>query len=535
MTAHDSLNQAISDSYDETPYTSYPFAHTAPAHLQSVARLYGLEVPAPSTARVLELGCAAGGNLLPFAISNPQAHVVGIDLSPIQIAEGQALIEKMGVRNLDLRAISITDIDASFGQFDYIICHGVFSWVPVEVKAAILRICRENLSPNGVACISYNTYPGWKALDVLRDAMQLNSFGTPSPAEKLGRAKAVLTLMEQGLASDNAMRLGLQVAAKYLRQQSDHYLLHEYLEAVNSPCYFVEFLATAQEAGLAYVGDAQPESSIPSNFGDNVAAQVGALTQDAPRELREQFLDFAIGRQFRQSLLTHASRQPGILAQPEAGCFADMHFGLQVKPDDSADGNKEHGVRQYRANNGRGIGSRDAIFIAIVERLRQAWPASVAFADLMQDAKALAPQQPEDTLAVTVMIHLVSLLNIGSLWYRLEPLPYEKNLSSSPKLIPGAMALLQAADSGDLQVGHYNLWHQLVRPGKDAVIHFVARRLTGEVGQAELRTQLRDALFAGKLEHPDGLTTKGVRNLDQTAQDLLNRALIAMRVQGLIL
>ena len=132
-----------------------------------MASLYGLASPGLENARVLEMGCAAGGNLLPFALNHPNAQVVGIDLSPQQIEAGQRVAEAAGARNLDLRAMSLTDITAEFGEFDYIICHGVFSWVPPDVRDAILRICRTNLAPEGIAYISYNIYPGWKASDVI--------------------------------------------------------------------------------------------------------------------------------------------------------------------------------------------------------------------------------------------------------------------------------------------------------------------------------------------------------------------------------
>ncbi|MFY3859314.1 methyltransferase regulatory domain-containing protein [Achromobacter xylosoxidans] len=322
MTEPDLLNQAISDAYDETPYLSNALLQTAPGHLRAVARLYGLDSAPLAGARVLELGCAAGGNLIPFAVAHPNAQVIGIDLSPEQVNAGREVVEKLGLRNLDLRALSITDIDDSLGKFDYIICHGVFSWVPPVVREAILRVCRDNLAPEGIAFISYNVYPGWKTSDILRDAMQLNSFSATTPAEKLKKAKEMLGLLQHGLSTNNLMREAISKAAHTLSQQPDHYLFHEYLEMINSPCYFLEFVASIQQAGLAYVSDVQPEGSFPSNYGEATANALAAMSGDADRVMREQYLDFAVGRPFRQSLLVHAERADQILERPEASHFS---------------------------------------------------------------------------------------------------------------------------------------------------------------------------------------------------------------------
>lgn len=50
-------------------------------------------------------------------------------------------------------------------------CHGVFSWVPESVRRKILTVIKSHLSENGAATISYNTYPGWKSLEALKDMM----------------------------------------------------------------------------------------------------------------------------------------------------------------------------------------------------------------------------------------------------------------------------------------------------------------------------------------------------------------------------
>ncbi|WJJ93306.1 class I SAM-dependent methyltransferase [Neopusillimonas aromaticivorans] len=200
-------NQEISEAYDKRVYTSNAFPFSSPGHLRAAAHLFGLETVPLESARVLELGCAGGGNLLPFALAYPKAHVVGLDLSSVQVKQGQEVVQALRVQNLHLHAMSLTDITPEFGQFDYIIAHGVFSWVPPEVREAMLRILRENLTPHGVGYISYNTYPGWKAGDIVRDAMLLHSHSSQTDEDKLASAKAVLNLLSEGIASSNPWRL----------------------------------------------------------------------------------------------------------------------------------------------------------------------------------------------------------------------------------------------------------------------------------------------------------------------------------------
>jgi cyclopropane fatty-acyl-phospholipid synthase-like methyltransferase len=145
----ETLTSALTRYYDSVPYDSHPFPQTAVEHLEALAYMFGLDAPRPEHARVLELGCASGGNLIPFASRHSEATALGIDLSTVQISQGVDAIRLSGLANVTLRAFDIAAIDASFGQFDYIVCHGVYSWVPPEVQDAILRVCSENLAPNG--------------------------------------------------------------------------------------------------------------------------------------------------------------------------------------------------------------------------------------------------------------------------------------------------------------------------------------------------------------------------------------------------
>src|SRR5262245_48330424 len=112
--------------YDVVPYGQLAFAQTHPDRLATVARIFGLVPPPVGTCRVLELGCASGANLIPMAFNLPGASFVGVDLSHVQVQSALATVEALGLRNIEIRHASILDVGLQWGQFDYIICHGVY-------------------------------------------------------------------------------------------------------------------------------------------------------------------------------------------------------------------------------------------------------------------------------------------------------------------------------------------------------------------------------------------------------------------------
>ncbi len=165
------MTAALRTSYDEFPYQSVPLRQTHPDHLATVASLFGFDAADVGRARVLEIGCGSGGNLIPLAASYPDSTFVGIDLSAVQIAHGAAEIEALGLLNIRLQAMDVMAFDEAQGAFDYIIAHGIYSWVPAPVQDRILALCASLLAANGIAFVSYNTLPGWRMLSTVREAM----------------------------------------------------------------------------------------------------------------------------------------------------------------------------------------------------------------------------------------------------------------------------------------------------------------------------------------------------------------------------
>src|SRR5580693_4601208 len=117
-------------SYDSVIYPSYTHPQTHPDRLAVIGSLFGLE-PAPvNRCRVLELGCGNGTNLVPMAWGLPQSEFVGIDLAALPVERGQRMIRDLALKNVRLVQGDLLQVDAGWGKFDYIIAHGLYSWVP---------------------------------------------------------------------------------------------------------------------------------------------------------------------------------------------------------------------------------------------------------------------------------------------------------------------------------------------------------------------------------------------------------------------
>lgn len=434
-------------SYDAVPYASHPFPQSQPARLAAIATLFGLDAPDIRTARVLELGCAAGGNLIPFAALWPQSRCVGVDLSARQIADGQAIVSELGLTNCDLRHASITDIDPSWGQFDYIICHGVWSWVPEAVRTHILKVCHDNLSANGVAYVSYNTYPGWHMRGAIRDLMRWHAGGLTDPQQKAQQARAVLQfLCDSTPAEGDAYGLMLRNEARLLAQQGDYYLLHEHLEDVNHPVYVHEFFAQCIAHGLEYLAEAEVQTMLPTGLPPATADTLRRIAPDIVR--MEQYLDFLRNRTFRQTLLVHQGRAINRNLTPQS--LQKLAFASAAQPAGVIDP-KAQGNAQFNLPSGATIGVVNPITKAALLQLVETFPQPLSFAQLleaarqrlMQNALERPPQDSRDLDANILGADLLQLCLVGALeiWPTLH-LPVPSVISAQPQAF--ALARVQA-------------------------------------------------------------------------------------------
>ena len=297
------MTPPISNPYDEVLYNNYALLHTHPNRLAILGKLFGLR-PAPvEQCRVLELGCGDGANLIPMAYGLPDSQFLGIDLAGRPIAKGQAMIEALGLKNVALEQMDILNFPTDAGEFDYIITYGIYSWVPEAVRDKILAISKAHLAPQGVVFVSYNTFPGWRLRQMMREMMQYHVASYSDPQEIIQQARALAQFLAD--SNDKASGYGTFLAEELrdVLKRKESGLYHDELEAINAPVYFFQFADHASKHGLQFLTDTQFIVTQEISAQPEMMETLSRLGTDVIR--REQYLDFMECRRFRQTLLCH--------------------------------------------------------------------------------------------------------------------------------------------------------------------------------------------------------------------------------------
>ena len=302
--------------YSELGYKSMPFPYTTPATLEAYAALVGISAPNPKTARVLELGATYGGNIISQALFNPDATFVGIELSQEQVEKGNEVIANAGLINVSLVQSDIASIGSEIGTFDYIIAHGVYSWVDDGVKDALLRLIDEHLVEDGIAYVSYNTYPGWHTMEEVRQLMmfsnrdktQFNHKEKVLHGKTIGSIVGSQILKYDNLKERNSKFLG---ALRSVMQKDEYYVGHDHLEPNNDPVYFYQFNDHLGAHNLAYLCDADLTLSMVRSFDADIADTLDKLALN-DHVAQEQYLDFMLDTTFRKSIICKAKHAESV-------------------------------------------------------------------------------------------------------------------------------------------------------------------------------------------------------------------------------
>ena len=293
--------------YDEVPYAGYPHSASHPDQISTVAFLHGLDPPSPLSCRVLELGCGSGETLIGIAYGVPDARLVGIDLAPTAIDRARRTARALGLVNVEFHVRDLRDLlGGSLGEFDYVIAHGLYTWIDEANREALLAVCGEHLAPNGLAYVSYNTHPGGHFRRALRELALWHARDASEPAELAARARELFVQLGELRSADDAWGALVATELPELAKASTDYFVHDLLGEHWSPVWFAEFADAAAGRGLQYVGEASFHR-VSGPWEPKVEAGLHRLS-GSDRVAYEQIVDFLVWRRFRDSILCRAGR-----------------------------------------------------------------------------------------------------------------------------------------------------------------------------------------------------------------------------------
>lgn len=378
------MSRNLVQQYDAIPFPSVPVARSQPDYLETVARLRGMQ-PAPAAqARVLELGCAVGQNLLPLADRYPRGSFLGIDQSAGQIGIAVQAAREAALENIEFRQQDILELDSPLETFDYIIAHAVYSWVDAPVRDKLLAVCRDHLAPQGIAYVSYKTYPGWAIHDMFRAMMLYDSRGAAASREKLSRARMFLEFLDASLTEDHPYDALVHGELAALARQSDGYLWHDHMEEFSHPVYYPEFVEHAKAHRLQPAGDAVLGIRRHDLLGEEIERQLDAITGDEVE--KEMYRDVVLNRTIRQTLLCHEAVTLPKTLTPET--LKGLYLEGALQPGQTEVDLCSSTGEQFSTRAGARISTPVPLVKAALLHLGEAWPDYVRYEDLVAAACA---------------------------------------------------------------------------------------------------------------------------------------------------
>jgi len=369
-------------AYDVVAYPTQALPQAHPSHLYPIARVFGMDPTPPQQCRYLEIGCGDGSHLMACALALPEARFVGIDLSRAAIERGQRMIAEIGLTNVDLAVADLTQWEPP-GKFDYVVVHGVYSWVPAPIRDLLLSLVARSLSPeNGVGYVSYNTYPGCYVRRMMREMLQFHTDTITDPDAKIAQSLEMLKFLKAGLPEKKQpmTRMFEQEIDDLQNNHDPRVLYHDDLSEVNDPVYVHQFTAHAAMYGLRFVAEAEPNSMAPIAFRPEVAQMLISLAEQDVI-MKEQYLDFLRLRRFRQTLLAHDQKKPQAEPDPR-GIIRMALSGKPVLQEKSLD--LTPGVHvTFTGPFGSAARTDQPLAKAALTLLAQLWPKRILFTDLL--------------------------------------------------------------------------------------------------------------------------------------------------------
>jgi SAM-dependent methyltransferase len=473
--------------YDAVSYPGSPFSQTHPDRLATTAALYGLAAAPPERCRVLELGCGDGGNVIPMAYVLPGSAFLGVDAAGSAIAQGNEQIAALGLKNVTLRHADILEAK-NLGTFDYVIAHGLYSWVPAPVQERILAIASETLSPNGVAYVSYNALPGCHVRNAMREMMRWHVRGIEDPAERISQARGLVRFLSEAAPPRPLFAAILNDTLEHQAKQPDAVLFHDDLAELNEPVLFVDFIARAARHKLKFLAEADYSDMVVWN-ADSPAGRF-LLGMGAENVLvQQQYRDFLIFRRFRQTLLCREEAPTALEPDPEI--LRSLWVGSSTRPQSGNPDLASNEPATFKSEKDGDVTTPHPLSKAAFLELGTIWPRWVRISDLIASARARVSAAGGRPVTVEDETRLLRFLlgsygpNVAQL--RSRPCPFVTEISERPRA--SALARFQARTGSSVT----NLKHQSVLL-EDPIVRTFLGLLDGTRDRATIAKEMAAAL-----------------------------------------
>ena len=450
--------------YDEVYYPGHVYGLTHPNHLATIAAVYGIQSAPVERCRVLELGCGVGGNLLPMAFQYPNSEFVGVDLSGVTIERGQRNIATLGLSNIKLLHCDIMNVDASFGQFDYIIAHGVYSWVPPAVREKMMMIFKQNLAPRGVCYVSYNAHPFSHLRDMVRDMMRYHTRRLTGMKEKVGQARAILKFLSDGSKANSVHGAVMRDQYNRVLKSPDELLFHDDLDDGAEAFLLHEVAEDASRHGLQYLGDADFSRRYLAGYSEEVRATLQRFPE-SEFMARDQYQDFIDGNGFRRTLLCHDSIS--LSRQIDLDFVTRFHLLSTTNPVHPDACVTDESTVEFENQDGSRVTVTNPILKAAYLCLGRAWPRALSFGELLDGARALLGGRHADDDEKVLTEAMFILACSGEVSFLLSRPFLLKEASEHPQ---ASLLARRQAQTGPLVT---NLLHQTVQLEDDRTRDFL--------------------------------------------------------------
>lgn len=458
----------IKELYDAHPYRSLAHAGTFPPLAAVSLRALGFTPPDPVRPRLLDIGCGDGLNPLAIAAALPESRCVGLDLSPVQIGYGEARRVAAGIDNCELVAADLTTLPPDGPQFDYIIAHGLYSWVPAPVGDALLRLIAARLAPGGVALVSHDTAPlGYLKMGLRALLLPLLS-GEHDPNRRRRACVGLLKALANEQHGDPTMKPFIAHLATVYAEGDVDFALHDILAEHYRVVPVLELEHAANAAGLKLIGDPVPRYCLNDRITDGQARLEGLADGDPGMLLAIR--DQIYARTFRTTLLARADAPPAPLVGDafDGVLFAGKSSAEPSPPDNPA--------IQIRTTGDATVRTTDGAYIAVVDAVTAAWPRDLSVAEVAQAAGVSA----EDARRCCALAWSQGMIDGYAA-------PQRHATAVSERPMATALARITASERGEGQCINLRLETAFMR---DPMAQTFLRLLDGTRTQLDLATEM---------------------------------------------